>query len=686
MRPGWRAEQTDDRSVDPPHLRSAVRSLFRSWGGAVVSVALLWSVVADHQDAQARQAVQAVQAVQDGSDASLASLSLAGVDLALGPAQSQFWVAYGGAAPRPTIVAVATQPGAQVAYSPADADPDTAGYQTSLSHLRVVRVTVTSPDGTAERRYWLWLYDYRLDALGVEGFDIGFDPATAAYGLEVPHSTATVTLTADAASHIFAYSHPDADPATGGHQVALQQGENTVTVTATPRPNIIAVPQTYTITVTRLPGDSVAGPSPLTASFTGVPRRHSGRDFGLFLRFSEEVSTSFDAMRFWTIRVIGGRLQHAWQPDPDTTVVWRLHLVPFGDYDVTVSVQAGQTCGEVATVCTADGKALSHDVEVTVNGPNGSATHPSVAASEVYLVFDDGPDPDVTPQVLDVLKRYGARATFFVTGANATAHPDVVQRAADEGHTFGNHTWDNDVLADLTSHEFNRTITRTQEALGDHATDCIRPPRNLADHKVVEGVQELGMRIIRYTVNTKDWQLPGAEAVADRIVWGAAPGSVITLHDVGDTGEQAAEALDLALARLAGSGLNFVPVCNPDPPATDPPATDPPATDPPATEPPQAPPSAPSSLTAAVNDDGHIVLSWNAAPDADAVTGYQILRRRPRMGERTLTVYVDDTGSAAATYTDTAAPAGTLYVYRVKAHNRAGTSARSNYVNVDRPA
>ena len=51
-----------------------------------------------------------------------------------------------------------------------------------------------------------------------------------------------------------------------------------------------------------------------------------------------------------------------------------------------------------------------------------------------------------------------------------------------------------------------------------------------------------------------------------------------------------------------------------------------------------------------------------------------------------LTVHVDDTGSAAATYTDTAAPAGTLYVYRVKAHNRAGTSARSNYVNVDRPA
>ena len=77
-----------------------------------------------------------------------------------------------------------------------------------------------------------------------------------------------------------------------------------------------------------------------------------------------------------------------------------------------------------------------------------------------------------------------------------------------------------------------------------------------------------------------------------------------------------------------------------------------------------------------------MVLSWTA-PEDDTITGYQILRRRPREGENTLAIYVENTGSAATTWTDTAAPAGTLYVYRVKAINAAGVGPQSNFVNVD---
>ena len=94
---------------------------------------------------------------------------------------------------------------------------------------------------------------------------------------------------------------------------------------------------------------------------------------------------------------------------------------------------------------------------------------------------------------------------------------------------------------------------------------------------------------------------------------------------------------------------------------------------------PQSPPPAPTNLTATVNADGHIVLSWTA-PD-DSVTGYQILRRRPQQGETTLLVYVADTQSTATTFTDTDVTAGTKHVYRVKAINPAGLSPWSNYVN-----
>ena len=93
------------------------------------------------------------------------------------------------------------------------------------------------------------------------------------------------------------------------------------------------------------------------------------------------------------------------------------------------------------------------------------------------------------------------------------------------------------------------------------------------------------------------------------------------------------------------------------------------------------PPLAPTNLTATVNDDGSVTLSWEA-PDDDSITGYRILRRRPTEGEGTLLVYVEDTDSAATTFTDANVTTGTQHVYRMKAINAAGLSHWSNFVLV----
>ena len=97
---------------------------------------------------------------------------------------------------------------------------------------------------------------------------------------------------------------------------------------------------------------------------------------------------------------------------------------------------------------------------------------------------------------------------------------------------------------------------------------------------------------------------------------------------------------------------------------------------------PTEPPAAPTNLTAVVNDDGTVTLSWDT-PDDDTVTGYKILRRRPTIGEAKLLVYVADTGGTATTFTDTDVRAEVRHVYRVKAINTAGLGKWSNYVRVE---
>ena len=93
-------------------------------------------------------------------------------------------------------------------------------------------------------------------------------------------------------------------------------------------------------------------------------------------------------------------------------------------------------------------------------------------------------------------------------------------------------------------------------------------------------------------------------------------------------------------------------------------------------------PPAPLNLTATLNEDGSITLSWDA-PDDDTITGYQILRRRPTLGEETLEVYVEDTGSTETAYTDIDVTPGARHVYRVKAINSAGVGEQSNFVRVE---
>ena len=179
----------------------------------------------------------------------------------------------------------------------------------------------------------------------------------------------------------------------------------------------------------------------------------------------------------------------------------------------------------------------------------------------MYLTFDDGPHPVYTPQVLDVLARHGAMATFFVIGRQAEAYPRLVDRIVAEGHTVANHTWNHESLAGLPKEAFDSTVGSTQSFLGSRGTPCLRPPFGTIDAFTQDWAAEHGLRLTLWTVDPGDWQRPSAEAIADHIVERARAGAVVLLHDGGGDRSQTVEGLDMALERLADSGLAYKTLC-----------------------------------------------------------------------------------------------------------------------------
>ncbi len=200
---------------------------------------------------------------------------------------------------------------------------------------------------------------------------------------------------------------------------------------------------------------------------------------------------------------------------------------------------------------------VAEGVDVEVSQPV------DVQPGVVHLTFDDGPHPEYTPAILDVLARHDAKATFFVLGSLVEAHPAIFQRIVDEGHTVANHTWAHADLTEVTQAEFNESIRRTEAALGSHATPCLRPPFGSFNADVRRWAGEFGLELVLWGTDTLDWQKPGASVIADRIVAGADRNGSILLHDGGGNRTQTVEGLDEALTELSGRGLSYEPICRP---------------------------------------------------------------------------------------------------------------------------
>jgi peptidoglycan/xylan/chitin deacetylase (PgdA/CDA1 family) len=172
-------------------------------------------------------------------------------------------------------------------------------------------------------------------------------------------------------------------------------------------------------------------------------------------------------------------------------------------------------------------------------------------AKALYLTFDDGPHPIYTPQVLSILARHHALATFFVLGREVAAHPELVETTRTAGHHIGNHTWDHPMLTHLTDARIRQEISSGVKSR------CFRPPYRDTNAKVAAIAASYHFRQILWDVDTNDWKKPGAAAIERAILRGARPGAIILMHDGGGNRSQTVAALDRALTKLAAQGYTF---------------------------------------------------------------------------------------------------------------------------------
>ena len=182
-------------------------------------------------------------------------------------------------------------------------------------------------------------------------------------------------------------------------------------------------------------------------------------------------------------------------------------------------------------------------------------------APTVYLTFDDGPDPDTTPRMLEILRRHAVRATFFVVGEKAAAHPELLRRVADEGHAIGGHTYfhraPDAVNGQQLLDEVRRTDTLFQQILG-RPSRLFRPPFGKLTLGKLWRLWAARRTIVLWNKDPKDFAASSAEQLAD---WfrnaPLAAGDIVLLHD---TSAVTAEVLEEVILRTRRAGLSFAPL------------------------------------------------------------------------------------------------------------------------------
>ncbi len=196
----------------------------------------------------------------------------------------------------------------------------------------------------------------------------------------------------------------------------------------------------------------------------------------------------------------------------------------------------------------------------------GLPTHSAEDQPIIYLTFDDGPSSVFTPQIVDLLARYDAQATFFVIGVHVRRALAALRPVAEAGHTIANHTLSHKSLAGRSQQAFAGELQATEELVAasvgdllpaDHAFRYLRPPGGGVDANTISYAAKLGYKVVGWDIDPKDWRRPGAAAIASSVIQRAFPGAIVVLHDGGGANQQTVVAVETILQELGQQGYVF---------------------------------------------------------------------------------------------------------------------------------
>jgi polysaccharide deacetylase family sporulation protein PdaB len=184
----------------------------------------------------------------------------------------------------------------------------------------------------------------------------------------------------------------------------------------------------------------------------------------------------------------------------------------------------------------------------------------------IALTFDDGPDPSDTPVILDLLKQFNAKATFFVVGKKVELYPELAKREIMDGHEIANHTYSHRYFNEHMSEEkIQNEIIKAEQIIlktTGQKPNLFRPPGGFYYENIVLAAKKSGYLVVLWSwhQDSKDWTTPGVNKIVKHVLQKSKNGDIVLLHDYVEGKTQTIEALKQILPKLKERGYRFVTV------------------------------------------------------------------------------------------------------------------------------